>query len=98
MKKVNYKQGQTAVWSDGEKLVITNPSGKTHIEANVDRIFGMGEFKKMASVQYSESIERGRINPLAKFIEISTGYIPERVKKDLAAQSLPGLTSEDFKV
>jgi hypothetical protein len=57
MGTVTYKQGMTTVWSDGEKVVIKNPSSFTHVEVNVDNIFGVGEFKKLWKVKYFESLK-----------------------------------------
>lgn len=82
-KSVEYKQGATTVWSDGEKVVIKNPNGKHYIKDNVERIFGLGEYDKLYNVKYSEDVVRSKINPLAQAVEIVTGYIPQRVKKDL---------------
>jgi hypothetical protein len=79
---VKYKQGSTEAWSDGDKIIITNPSGKKHLEYNVDQIFGLGEYAKIVEVNYSFEEER-TFNPHAKEIKIISGYIPQRVVDDL---------------
>jgi len=106
MKSINYKQGMTKVYVDKEKLVITNTSGKQHIKANVDEIFGVGEFDKIYAVKYFENVTPGRLNPHAKTVEITSGYIPERAlvdlgkkkpkKKKVPEDSLPGTKGEDL--
>lgn len=95
MKQVTYEQGNTTVWSDGDKVIIKNPVGRKYIEQNVDQIFGVGEYQRIYKVKYYENVSRGR-NPLSRKIEISSGYIPDRVKKDLDIQSLPGISEEDL--
>jgi hypothetical protein len=97
MTEVTYKQGMTTVWSDGEKVVITNPSQRRHIKANVEQIFGMGEYDKLYAALYTESetINPG-LNTLSKTIEITSGYIPERVTKDLLDKKTPGIKESDL--
>lgn len=96
MSVVQYKQGATTVWCDGEKIIIRNPSGKRHIESNVDTLFGKGEYQKIFKDKYWEKVEPGVLNPLAKAIEINSGYIPKIVQEDLQAKSLPGIKEEDI--
>ena len=96
MNEVNYKQGMTTAWSDGEKLVIKNKSGRQHIKANIEQIFGMGEYDKILEVKYFEDSRRGRINPHSRSIEIVSADIPKRVKLDLEKKSLPGIKDEDL--
>ena len=97
MTEVVYKQGMTTVWSDGEKIIVTNPSQRRHIKTNVEQIFGMGEYDKILEVKYSEEEKANPgPNPLSRTIEIVSGYIPERVKKDLLEQKLPGTKKSDF--
>lgn len=86
-KNVQYQQGQTKVWSDGEKVVITNSSGKKHIEHNFDQIFELGEFAKLYKVKINESIKPGVINPLSKSVEIISNYVPKKVLEDLKGKS-----------
>jgi len=89
---VEYKQGMTTVWSDGEKVVVTNPNGNSHIRANVENIFGMGEFTNLDSVRYSMHLD-------GKSYEMISGYIPQRVKDDLLEQqekNLPGVSAKDI--
>lgn len=78
MKEVTYKQGMTTVWSDGDKIKITSPIGKNHIEANVDQIFDPGIWKKIHDVHYNESLDATGRN-----YECISGYIPKRVLDDL---------------
>jgi hypothetical protein len=78
MKEVEYKQGMTTVWSDGEKVVIKSPMGKDHIKTNVEQIFGVGEFDKLHAVKYTEDLAK-----TGRDYELVTGYIPSRVKQDL---------------
>lgn len=82
MTEVSYKQGMTTAWSDGEKVVIKNPTGITHVKDNVEQIFGMGEFDELNDVQYMSEMKNGR------FYEMVTGYIPERVKKDIKIKEI----------
>lgn len=96
MNEVNYKQGMTTVWSDGEKLVVKNNSGRQHIKANVEQIFGMGEYDKILEVKYFEDSRRGKRNPHSRSIEIVSAYIPKRVKLDLEEKSLPGIKDTDL--
>lgn len=96
MKKVKYEQGMTKVWSDGEKVVITNPSSMQHVEENVDRIFGVGEYQKIYHVKYSHEESIARVNKHARENVIISGYIPQRVIDDLGEQSLPGNKGADL--
>lgn len=82
MAQITYKQGMTEVWCDGEKIIITNPTSIKHIEANVDQIFGVGEYQRIFNVKYSLKEEVG-FNKLATNIEIVSGYIPDRALQDL---------------
>ena len=81
-KEITYKQGGTNVWSDGDKIVITNSSGLRHVEANVDQIFDLGEYEKIFAVNYLFE-EKKTWNPHAKEVKIVSGYIPQRVVDDL---------------
>jgi len=96
MGQVTYKQGMTTVWSDGEKVVIRNPSGSTHVKTNVEQIFGMGEFDKLWDVKYFEEFKTNAGNPHSKRYNLTSGYIPERIKIDLQEQSLPGIEEKDL--
>ena len=94
MNEVNYEQGMTKVWSDGEKIVVTNTSGIKHVEYNVEQIFGMGEWYKIQNVAYSQVNEKARnVNFPVRTYERVSGYIPQRVIDDLAEQ--PDEASED---
>lgn len=87
---MKYKQGNTTVWSDGEKLVIKNKSGRQHIKNNIDSLFGEGEYDKIYKVKYYENSTPSKTNKYAKHIEICSGYIPPAVKLDIQKESLPG--------
>lgn len=96
MKTVTYQQGMTKVWSDGEKIKITNTATNVYVKDNVERIFGMGEWDKIYKAKYYEVKEKSPINPMSYTYELLSGYIPERVAKDLFEQSLPGIQEEDL--
>ena len=85
---VEYEQGMTKVWSDGEKIVIHNRSGKKWVKDNVERIFGMGEWDKIHSVAYTEVNQIKTTHVKANY-ECVSGYIPQRVINDLASQPDP---------
>lgn len=96
MNPVTYKQGNTVVWCDGEKIKVTNSATDVHVKDNVEQIFGMGEWDKIYDVKYYEKKEKSPVNPLSFTYEVLSGYIPERVVKDLAEQSLPGIKDKDL--
>jgi hypothetical protein len=79
MKIVEYKQGMTSIWCDGEKIIIKNPNGSEYVKDNVEQIFGMGEYAKIYTTRYSDAL----LNKYGGPFEISSGYIPERAVKDL---------------
>jgi len=94
MKSVEYSQGMTKVYCDKDKVVITNPSGTSHLEANVDEIFGVGEYNKIFAVNYTYDVVRSKFNPHSSRVELVSGYIPLRARQDLNMEkSLPGLSS-----
>ena len=95
MSEVNYKQGATSVWSDGEKVVVSNPTGAQHIKANIEQIFGVGEYDKLYDVKYGYSVVQNR-NPHSKTVEFSSGYIPKRVRVDMQIWGTPGTSEEDY--
>jgi len=98
MKQVTYRQGNTHVFCDGEKVVVKNNAGKRHVKANVEQIFGMGEYDKLSEVAYLEhetKPTKGH-NPQSRWYEMQSGYIPERAKNDLAETSLPGIKQSDI--
>ena len=80
-KHVEYKQGNTVVWSDGDRLTVTNSSGKRHVEQNVDQIFGKGEWDRIWEVKYIEDGQKG--SAFASEYKCISGYIPQLVKDDL---------------
>jgi len=81
---VEYEQGMTKVWTDGEKLVVTNRAGKTHVKANVEQIFGMGEWDKIYKHKYlEESKQNPGGNPYSKTYTCISPYIPQRAEEDL---------------
>lgn len=84
--EVTYKQGMTEVWTDGEKIKVTNPAGAKHIEENVDRIFGVGEYKKIYDSRYIFEEKVGKHNTVAREVTLIGGYIPQRAKDDLKDQ------------
>jgi len=93
-KEVNYKQGMTTVWSDGEKLVVRNNSGKKHVQTNVDHIFGLGTWDKVYDVKYTEEEIRSRTNPMNKHYELVSPYIPTRVLEDLGMKKYSDYTEK----
>jgi hypothetical protein len=94
--EVEYKQGMTKAWSDGEKVVITNPNGPQWLEENVDRIFGMGEYAEIRKVEYSYKVRQSPVNAMAKSITITSGYIPQRVLDDLLDMKSNGTSAKDL--
>jgi hypothetical protein len=106
MKNVEYKQGMTHVYCDVDKVVVTNRAGRSHVEANVDQIFGMGEFKKLQTHASSEELKSFKApNPHAKKYEMISSYIPKRAADDLGLskrkqkqnyeEHFPGLSNND---
>jgi hypothetical protein len=94
--EVEYKQGMTKAWSDGEKVVITNPNSPQHIKDNVEQIFGMGEYDKIRETEYSYDVKLSSGNALAKHITITSGYIPQRVVDDLLDMKSNGISAKDL--
>ena len=90
MKEVNYKQGRTKVWSDGDKIVVRNPSDKRHCLQNVDQIFGVGQWKRILDVAYTVVDEKYNY-------EVISPYIPDRVLKDLEIEEDESLIGKYFK-
>lgn len=83
MSEVNYKQGMTTVFSDGDKIVVRNKAGIKWVRDNVEQIFGMGEWDKIKDVAYME-VDYARVkNSNIKGYECVSGYIPQRVIDDL---------------
>lgn len=82
MAVVEYKQGMTKIWSDGEKLTITNPVGRAHIKTNLDALFGLGVYEKLREVAYLE------VCPQNRNYELVTGFIPKKVKQDLKVKEI----------
>lgn len=95
---VEYKQGMTRVWCDGEKIIIFNPTGNRHCEHNVDQIFGVGEWARILDVHYEEN------KPVTgRDYSIVSGYIPQRAIDDLELDEnksreagIPGISDEDL--
>lgn len=83
MKEIKYSQGMTNVWSDGDKISIKNAAGKKWVEVNVDEIFGVGEWKKIHDVMYSEYDLSKDYRAESNAYECVSGYIPSRVINDL---------------
>lgn len=83
MKEVKYKQGMTNVWSDGDKIIVRNDAGIKWVEANVDEIFGVGEWNRIYSVMYMESDLSKDFRATSNAYECVSGYIPLRVNEDL---------------
>lgn len=82
MNEIEYKQGMTTIWSDGDKVIVKNPTGDKHVKANIEWVFGVGEFEKMVEVEYASEMENNR------FYSMSTGYIPKKLKTDLKMKEL----------
>ena len=81
---VEYKQGATVVWTDGEKLVVTNRTGKEHVKANVEEIFGVGSWEKIHKHKYSEETKQNPGgNPYSKTYTLISPIIPKRAVEDL---------------
>jgi len=84
MKEVTYKQGMTEIWSDGEKITVNNKSGIKWVETNVDQVLGVGEWKKIQKVAYSELQHPKKSDGnLARAYECVSGYIPQQIFDDL---------------
>jgi hypothetical protein len=97
MDEVNYTQGMTTVWSDGEKIKITNESGLRHVQQNVDDLFGKGECEKIRAVMYMETDHSINRKFKANGYECISGYIPQVVLDDLA-DDLPKDVEKDSKL
>jgi len=83
VQEVEYKQGMTQVWSDGEKITVVNKAGIKWVKDNVEQIFGMGEWEKIHDALYFEVAHiKNRTNNI-KTYECISGYIPQRVIDDL---------------
>jgi len=95
--EVEYKQGMTTAWSDGEKLTVKNPAGKRHVKANIEQIFGVGEFEKIKDHAYIEEETRSRTNILAIEYLLVSGYIPKRVEDAYKDYTKDNLTKKYFK-
>jgi hypothetical protein len=92
---VNYEQGMTKVWSDGEKITVINEAGTRWLKDNVEQIFGMGEWAKIEQAIYFKVDHlRSPENNIRKF-ECISGYIPQRVLEDI--QELSEELPEDVK-
>ena len=90
MKEVNYKQGKTEVWSDGDKVVVKTKGDKRHCLQNVEQIFGMGQWDRIKDVAYSITDEKFNY-------EVISPYIPQRVLDDLGIDNNEGLVDRYFK-
>lgn len=86
---VEYKQGMTEVWSDGEKITVKNKSGIKWVKVNVDQIFGVGEWDKIQLVAYGEIHHPKKPDKTIRAYECLSGYIPQKVFDDLATQPDP---------
>jgi len=84
VREVEYKQGMTEVWSDGEKITVRNKSGIKWVETNVEQIFGMGEWHNIQHVAYMEVHHAKNRHNKIRTYECVSGYIPQRVFDDLA--------------
>ena len=104
---MRYTQGMTEVYVDEDKIVITNKNGNQHVKANVEQIFGMGDFDKIREVKYSEELTRDKRshNFHSRQYELVSGYIPRRALEDMGKEvepedidesSFPGLKAEDL--
>ena len=83
MVEKTYKQGMTEVWTDGDRLKVVNKAGNQWVKANVDQIFGLGEYEKMRAVAYFEDKHKNKLNKSSYTYELITGYIPARAQNDL---------------
>ena len=73
-----YRQGSTRVWCDGEKIVIKNFVGPKYVPANIDHLFGEGEYHQIFKAKYVE-----RRTKATNEFELVSGYIPKRILDDL---------------
>lgn len=76
MQEVNYKQGMTKVWSDGDKITVKTKGNKKHVLQNVEQIFGEGQWDRILDVAYSITDEKFNY-------AVVSPYIPQRVLDDL---------------
>lgn len=85
MAEVNYRKGNTHIYSDGEKVTIINETSKNHVQQNVDDILGEGEYAKLVKAKYLEEYKnQGKgYSPFSKRYELISSYIPEVIKKEL---------------
>jgi len=98
MSEYEVKIGMTRIWTDGDKIVIQNPSGKHTVRTHVDKICGKGEFEKIKAAAYLESNDsygKGG-NPFARRYEMISGYIPPYLLDKIMEQKVNGLKEEDL--
>lgn len=88
---LKYKQGMTTVLVDEDKTVVKNPTGITHVETNVDQIFGIGEFDKLVEHKYVEE-NRGYRNGYT----LISGYTPKKSQADLKDSGKERLSAKDL--
>jgi len=93
-KIVEYKQGMTEVWSDGEKITVNNKSGIKWVKTNIEQIFGIGEWEKIRLVAYTEIHHSKSKSNNIRAYECISGYIPQRVIDDLTAVPIEDELSE----
>jgi len=95
--EVEYSQGMTKVWSDGEKITVKNKSGIKWIKINIEQIFGVGEWNKIQEVAYNEIHHPKKPDKTVRAYECVSGYIPQRVFNDLTALPEDELSKEEIK-
>ena len=96
---VIYKHGQyMEVHCSGSsgRTIIINQISDQHIEEQFDRIFGLGEYKKLCKHIVSHSREKNTGNPHSIKHTIIADYLPKQAKKDIEEASLPGIKKEDL--
>ena len=82
---LHYDYGYTKVECSSEtgKTIIRNITGDKWIPEQVDRLFGLGEYKKLSKHILSQSREKNTGNPHCIEVCIVANYLPKSARKDI---------------
>jgi hypothetical protein len=85
---LKYDCGYTKVECNSKtgRTIIRNVTGDRWIPEQIDRIFGLGEYKKLSEHIISYAKERNSGNPHAIEICIVAEYLPKQVRKDIKTE------------
>lgn len=98
MREYELRHGMTLMWTDGEKFIVSNPSGPQYVPTHVDTVCGLGEWEKVIKAAYLVEDERGGKgkNPNARNFQVVSGYVPKAMA-DKITMPFNGLSDEDAK-